>query len=155
MRWVYKRSSCCGFLYCGFCEAGLKCKSGTSTHTPYHTFKIEWDTKKPLKPKETSHRRHQVTAAAFPSRSTKGSLLKLNSLFSFFCFYKEWKYPCLSGKECKVLCGLMVWVADRVTVKLKGSLLESAIMQKQMKHTVVLSNTQTNAKVRGKKCTLY
>lgn len=156
MGWVSNRSSHCGFFFLlRLCEAGLKSYQAQA-NTTY--IQEEWD---------SSQKKHHTRDTRWLQQSfqnvpqTEVYWPNLNSSFSFvfFFFYKEWKFPCLSGKKCKVLCGLSLWfeLLTRVTVKLQSSLLESAIMQIQMKQCCCcccFSNTQTNLKVRKKKCTL-
>lgn len=59
------------------------------------------------------------------------------------------KSPLFVQQQCRVkVLYSSSWFADVITVKLELSLLESAVMQKQIKQTVVFSNMHTNVKVR-------
>lgn len=123
-------------FYCGCVKQSFKMWSGIK-HTPHTSRKSE-----KIKSHSSKKKHHTDTRWLWqPFHDVKLKFIdRIWTLFIFFLQRMKKKNPVCSVK---VLCSLCSWFE-----LLWSSLLESAIMHKQMQQTVVFPNTQTNVKVR-------
>lgn len=128
--WVSNRSSRSGFVYCSGCEAG----SNSQIRHKHTLYTQEWW--------DTSHRRQQVTAAVCPQHPPNWSLVTKSERFIFILIAVLQRVKmALSVREAVsgvLWSDFMVWLADRVTVKLQSSLQNQQSCRNKWNSAVVL-----------------